>query len=97
LLALDEVVYLKQTDPSGWSLVENNEGKVGWAPTAYIGPVVEETVKKTPAVNKPVHVEPEASNSGADFSTGLANALAARANKLRQDVDEEEDDEDDDW
>ncbi|SGZ40506.1 probable Myosin-5 [Hanseniaspora guilliermondii] len=97
LLALNEVVYLKQTDPSGWSLVENEAGKVGWAPTAYIGPVVDEPVQKAPIVNKPAQAEPVAANSGADFSTGLASALAARANKLRQDVDEDEEDDDDDW
>ncbi|KAL6929088.1 myosin I [Hanseniaspora valbyensis] len=103
LLALNEVVYLKQTDPSGWSLVEKMQGKVGWAPTAYIGPVPENEPSSTPAKTISVPTEnvqaqsqQQESNSGGDFTTGLANALAARANKLRQDEDVDEDD-DDDW
>ncbi|CCE64128.1 hypothetical protein TPHA_0G02880 [Tetrapisispora phaffii CBS 4417] len=105
-----DVVFISKQEASGWSLAKTLDGaKEGWVPTNYI---IAYTGSSTPAppaastvVSQPVTISETASTAEpatatqANFSTGLASALAARANKMRveSDAEQDDDDDDDDW
>ncbi|QLQ78119.1 hypothetical protein HG537_0A03660 [Torulaspora globosa] len=113
-----DVVYITRHEPSGWSLGKTLDGsKEGWVPTAYMTEFqdtpnalqVSNTINSTPTttsvtpanVMENTQIDTTASQQ-ANFSDGLASALAARANKMRVESDEDEaaktdDEDDDDW
>ncbi|CAD6639119.1 AMH_1a_G0041220.mRNA.1.CDS.1 [Saccharomyces cerevisiae] len=109
-----DVIYITREEPSGWSLGKLLDGfKEGWVPTAYMKPHSGNNNIPTPPQNrnvpKPVLNSVQHDNTSANvipaaaqasLGDGLANALAARANKMRLESDEEEaneDEEEDDW
>ncbi|CCK68285.1 myosin 3 KNAG_0A06240 [Huiozyma naganishii CBS 8797] len=106
-----DVVYVTRQEASGWSLGKTLDGsRQGWVPTAYMvehtgsrGGTVTPSPTPAAAVAQPAVSEPaiaQPATAQPSFSDGLASALAARANKMRSESDEEaaqEDDEDDDW
>lgn len=109
-----EVVYISKQEPSGWSLAKTLDGsKSGWVPTAYMTehkgatpaapPAPAAPQATTAAVSQPAVQTQTASSPtpvAASFGEGLASALAARANKMRVESDDEggaESDNDDDW
>lgn len=110
-----DVVYITRNEPSGWSLGKLLDGsKEGWVPTAYmteyhgtqptpatpsssVTPAVVATTATT-GVGEADHTPVQQPS----FTDGLASALAARANKMRVESDDEpegnaDDDDDDDW
>ncbi|AJS92532.1 Myo5p [Saccharomyces cerevisiae YJM1418] len=109
-----DVIYITREEPSGWSLGKLLDGsKEGWVPTAYMKPHSGNNNIPTPPQNrdvpKPVLNSVQHDNTSANvipaaaqasLGDGLANALAARANKMRLESDDEEaneDEEEDDW
>ncbi|CAI4895350.1 CKB_collapsed_G0041550.mRNA.1.CDS.1 [Saccharomyces cerevisiae] len=109
-----DVIYITKEEPSGWSLGKLLDGsKEGWVPTAYMKPHSGNNNIPTPPQNrdvpKPVLNSVQHDNTSANvipaaaqasLGDGLANALAARANKMRLESDDEEaneDEEEDDW
>ncbi|CCC66989.1 hypothetical protein NCAS_0A04310 [Naumovozyma castellii] len=107
-----EVVYITRQEPSGWSLAKTLDGsKQGWVPTAYIAEVkgsvhtpapaaVPAPKAHVPVVQQQQQQPTPAANPGPGFTDGLASALAARANKMRDESEGEDnngDDDDDDW
>ncbi|AJS96870.1 Myo5p [Saccharomyces cerevisiae YJM1463] len=109
-----DVIYITREEPSGWSLGKLLDGsKEGWVPTAYMKPHSRNNNIPTPPQNrdvpKPVLNSVQHDNTSANvipaaaqasLGDGLANALAARANKMRLESDDEEakeDEEEDDW
>ncbi|GMC28648.1 unnamed protein product [Saccharomyces cerevisiae] len=109
-----DVIYITREEPSGWSLGKLLDGsKEGWVPTAYMKPHSGNNNIPTPPQNrdvpKPVLNSVQHDNTSvnvipaaaqASLGDGLANALAARANKMRLESDDEEaneDEEEDDW
>ncbi|CAI4670573.1 BAK_1a_G0041020.mRNA.1.CDS.1 [Saccharomyces cerevisiae] len=109
-----DVIYITREEPSGWSLGKLLDGsKEGWVPTAYVKPHSGNNNIPTPPQNrdvpKPVLNSVQHDNTSANvipaaaqasLGDGLANALAARANKMRLESDDEEaneDEEEDDW
>lgn len=117
-LSKGDVVYITRHEPSGWSLGKTLDGtKEGWVPTAYMTEFhgtpnaiqtsntvssPSTTTSATPAkILENTQIDTTASEQ-ANFSDGLASALAARANKMRVESDEDEiaktdDEDDDDW
>ena len=97
-----DVVYISKQEPSGWSLAKLLDGsKEGWVPTNYM---IEQNGVFTPLVSVPATSQNNilnTFNNGASqasaandtpqpkFSDGLAFALAARANKMRVESDDE--------
>lgn len=113
-----DVVFITRQEPSGWSLGKLLDGsKEGWVPTAYMTEYHEaHEAQPTPSTNSAfstpvVHTQVATStvveteqvpSQQASFSDGLASALAARANKMRVESDDEaasdaDEDDDDDW
>ncbi|CAI4048299.1 hypothetical protein SKDZ_13G2350 [Saccharomyces kudriavzevii ZP591] len=111
-----DVVYITREEPSGWSLGKLLDGsKEGWVPTAYMQPhsgnnitaplppqnrIVSQPVQNSVQLNKADSTNVLPAANQASFGDGLANALAARANKMRLESDGEEangDEEEDDW
>ncbi|CAI4348611.1 CQS_1a_G0010470.mRNA.1.CDS.1 [Saccharomyces cerevisiae] len=109
-----DVIYITREEPSGWSLGKLLDGsKEGWVPTVYMKPHSGNNNIPTPPQNrdvpKPVLNSVQHDNTSANvipaaaqasLGDGLANALAARANKMRLESDDEEaneDEEEDDW
>ncbi|CAI6588820.1 CIH_HP2_G0040090.mRNA.1.CDS.1 [Saccharomyces cerevisiae] len=109
-----DVIYITREEPSGWSLGKLLDGsKEGRVPTAYMKPHSGNNNIPTPPQNrdvpKPVLNSVQHDNTSANvipaaaqasLGDGLANALAARANKMRLESDDEEaneDEEEDDW
>nr|CAI6658117.1 BPK_HP1_G0041150.mRNA.1.CDS.1 [Saccharomyces cerevisiae] len=109
-----DVIYITREEPSGWSLGKLLDGsKEGWVPTAYMKPHSGNNNIPTPPQNrdvpKPVLNSVQHDNTSANvipaaaqasLGDGLANALAARANKMKLESDDEEaneDEEEDDW
>ena len=79
-----DIVYILQTEPSGWSLAKTmDESTEGWVPTAYIAkcdpPSTTGTSVGTPAPTQApaaTHVAQSNGNAGVnDITAGLANAL----------------------
>lgn len=102
-----DVVYISRNEASGWSLAKTLDGsKEGWVPTAYMSEC-KKSAPVAPAASTPVvestpslvtdTTSASSAVPNAGFSDGLASALAARANKMRLDSDEEETGEEDDW
>ncbi|SCW00690.1 LAFE_0C09802g1_1 [Lachancea fermentati] len=99
------IVYISRQEPSGWSLAKTLDGSAeGWVPTAYMAEYKESSISPAPQQSFQTPVSSSAttmasSAPAADFSDGLASALAARANKMRLESDEEEEvvSEEDDW
>lgn len=109
-----DIVYITKEEPSGWSLAKTLDGsKSGWVPTAYMvkhegakaPPPAPAVTASQPAIqnqSQPASAQTVAATSQvpASFGDGLASALAARANKMRVESDEEaaaSSDNDDDW
>lgn len=109
-----DVVHITKNEPSGWSLAKTLDGsREGWVPTSYIVKYSgSQPTQATPAVTAdataPVQAQAQAQDAAqvsathiaqASLGENLASVLAARANKLRSESDEEEagNDEDDDW
>lgn len=109
-----DVVYITRQEPSGWSLGKLLDGtKEGWVPTAYMTEYQEDNVKIASDTAIQTQVQAQAQEQAqsqmqaeahvqqqqqANFSNGLASALAMRANKMRDESDVESNaDDDDDW
>ncbi|SCV00461.1 LAMI_0G05204g1_1 [Lachancea mirantina] len=98
-----DVVHISRDEPSGWSLGKTLDGtREGWVPTAYITKYTGDTVNSTPlpaSTSSSTTAMNSVGPSAEGFTNGLASALAARANKVRLDSDDEKDDvsEEDDW
>ena len=111
-----DIIYVSKSDPSGWSLASTlDNSKEGWVPTSYIvkynGNVTDPSAQhqdmntmkiqedNTTSINEPeTHTNQGPSNT--DLGANLASVLAARANKLRSESEENisrEEDDDDDW
>lgn len=108
-LSRGDVVYITKQEPSGWSLAKTLDGtKEGWVPTSYMTEFHEEESAAIPAT--PTNYGQAASANGESLNGSsaaaervsisgdpLTSALAARANKMREDSDEEADASEDDW
>ncbi|KAL3236089.1 myosin 3 [Nakaseomyces bracarensis] len=110
-----DIVHITKNEPSGWSLAKTLDGsREGWVPTSYIVKYSGAQATAPPAPSAPSQVQQnhdqqftsianstEQANTQVNLGENLASVLAARANKLRSESDEEadagNDDDDDDW
>ncbi|AMD21798.1 HFL058Cp [Eremothecium sinecaudum] len=102
-----DIVYVSKQDPSGWSLAKDvSSSREGWVPTAYIVEYSEAPTSPAQVIDYPNTANTTvssdstraASSAQGGFTNGLASALAQRANKMRNELsDNENNGEDDDW
>ncbi|CCH62802.1 hypothetical protein TBLA_0I01430 [Henningerozyma blattae CBS 6284] len=96
-LVKGDIVIVTENVESGWSLAKKLDGSAeGWVPTAYLAERAESSAPTPVAAAAPVAAQAAVDQSAgvqqAQFGAGLANALAARAGKMKDDDEEEDDD-----